>query len=335
VKEALKRKRLIYAVLITVAAVVLIVLSLRRSSDDTAFYVIMAIVCMIVAWVRALRLGGVERFSKQASHPELASARLQQTWEQGKRTRHSRMDDAYIITIVWGQNYVIALEDVIWAECLRDGRGRGNGGWHIETYDKMGKAQRVAVEGKDLFAVSTHMVKNHILIMPKPEGDLRWIWENPNEFQAYINRSRGRGGQNTFQRKEKSSTESNRIYTMHTTKLLFENEPVQVSSAEEVYTEIQGLHEDLHPHLALSASIPVEGVHAIQIAHINRGGTRLGGIEFYIVEARVEAQEESGTELYRTSIASYAEIQEIVTGFVERQSAPDLAEWVYIPEWWG
>lgn len=112
-----------------------------------------------------------------------------------------------------------------------------------------------------------------------------------------------------------------------------EHDPVEVNSMEEVRAEIQRMHAEAHPHLTLAASIPVRGVHSIRVTRILRGGTMHGCIEFFILEARVEAQRpEMSMELYKTSIATREEVQEIMADFAEGRRAPDLAEWVYVSE---
>jgi len=302
-------------------------------SDDviygTVFPIIMLVSILFVLG-DALRPGRVDAFCKQTSHPELTSVRLEQTWQHGERTRTSRMDDEYIIKAWRGRTQIIALKDVVWAECRREGMGRHRE-WFIITYDNKGKRQSVTVNPNCLLVLSTHKVKNHILIFPEREEGLRRIWKNPDEFQSYIRRSRGRGGQNTFRRSEDISPDPNRTYTMRTSKSMSENDPVEVNSTEEVRAEIQRLHAEAHPSLMMMASVPVQGVHSLWVTRVVRGGSAHGSIEFFIMEAQVDAQRpEMGTELYQTSIATREEVQELMVDFVEGRRAPDLAEWVFV-----
>jgi len=336
-KEELTKKSLKVALIVTVGAVVLLALIFIFVNEIEVRLVafVIAAAVIIVAWSRVLSGGGFEDFETFCKiHPEFSSERLQQTWENGEGTKRSRMDDEYIITMLEGQTDVIALKDVVWMECVRDGTGReSNGGWHIRAYDNKGNQQRLHAHARCLFSITTYMVKNHILILPEREERLKRIWENPNEFQVYIRHSRGRGGQNAFVKKRMFLQIRIESFTMRTSKGIYENDPVQVNSIEEICAEIQRLHAEVHPFLTLIASRPVQGVHSIRVTRIVRGGTLGGSMEFFILEAQVDAEQpEMGTELYKTSIATREEVQEIMADFVEGRCAPDIAEWVYVPE---
>ena len=160
---------------------------------------------------------GIKEFCKQTDDPEATLARLEQTWESGTQTRTCRVDDEYIINIRPLSVRVIPLQEVVFADYFTmatpgDLMRHGSLGhvlvdkWTLHVYYKYMRAEYFYVDYTCMSALNAHMVNNRIPIYYEKQSgsglnpdNLDEFWTFPDEFAAYVRRSRGCGGRRSFE----------------------------------------------------------------------------------------------------------------------------------------
>ena len=173
---------------------------------------------MMIRFGNSFQRKGIEAFCKQTDDPEATLTRLEQTWESGTLTKTCRVDDEYIISVrPWGVR-VIPLQEVVFAEYTWQRRHLGAvlfgmlgsllfpKAWKLHFYNKNMTMPDCFVPVPCMPALNTHMANNRIPIYyigragsSLNPDDLDEYWTFPDDYIAYVRRSRGRGGKRSFE----------------------------------------------------------------------------------------------------------------------------------------
>ena len=161
---------------------------------------------------------GIKDFCKQTDDPDATLSRLEQTWQSGTQTRTCRVDDEYIINVRPLSVRVIPLQEVVFAEYMRMPTRKGRRllgvwgmllmtSWTLHAYYKDMRAENYCyVDEACMLALNTHMANNRIPIYYIKQfrsdfnpDNLDEFWTFPDDYIAYVRRSRGRGGRRSFE----------------------------------------------------------------------------------------------------------------------------------------